>query len=171
MITCKKCNSLFKTKIVINGKKVNLNNRSYCLGCSPFKVKKDKINHEQQTKKCTLCEKEFSWTKNNVCSTCRSGIRRSRNRGKAIVLLGGKCPCGISDPDILTFHHTDPDKKDFNLCENWHLAWSKIEYELAKCKLLCYNCHMKLHVTERKKYTKFAECSSGEIGKHTGLLV
>lgn len=167
MPKCKKCNTTFPASIKIDNKKVYLHRRSYCLSCSPLnsntgqKLKR----HKNKNKKCPLCNRIFPWNKNNICSSCRTGMRRCINREKAIQMLGGKCKCGIEDPDILTFHHLDPKKKDFDLCERWHLAWADIEKELAKCQLLCYNCHMKLHCPERKKYMKMVEAfrSSGEM--------
>jgi len=68
---------------------------------------------------------------------------------KAINLLGGKCEkCGEKRPWVLTFHHKNPNKKEFNIktCKNYR--WSKIKKEVLKCQLLCLNCHQEIHVKE-----------------------
>lgn len=59
-----------------------------------------------------------------------------------------KCAtCPEAHPACLQFHHPDPKKKDgsiSNLCHNgWSLEWLK--KEIAKCQVLCANCHLKLH--------------------------
>jgi hypothetical protein len=55
--------------------------------------------------------------------------------------------CGESHPATLQFHHLDPQKKDFNLSESIRQGYSaeRIKREIAKCTVLCANCHAKLH--------------------------
>lgn len=55
--------------------------------------------------------------------------------------------CGENHPSCLDFHHKDPDDKDINLAQVAFRGWSvaRIEKELAKCMVLCSNCHRKLH--------------------------
>ena len=55
--------------------------------------------------------------------------------------------CGESDISCLDFHHLDPTTKelkgDVAFYKNW--AISHVEQEIAKCVVLCSNCHRKLH--------------------------
>ncbi len=55
--------------------------------------------------------------------------------------------CGESHPATLQFHHLDPQKKDFNLSESISQGYSaeRIKREIAKCIVLCANCHAKVH--------------------------
>jgi hypothetical protein len=55
--------------------------------------------------------------------------------------------CGENDPACLDFHHRDPATKDMDLASVVHRGWSKarIFEEVAKCVVLCANCHRKLH--------------------------
>jgi hypothetical protein len=58
--------------------------------------------------------------------------------------IGRSCiRCGFSDPRALHYHHRDPSQKTRNISEiylnGW--GWERIEKELAKCDLLCANCH------------------------------
>jgi len=63
---------------------------------------------------------------------------------RAIKLLGGKCNrCGCSDLIALDFHHLRDKYKDFNKLKS--LRWSIIRKEIAKCELLCANCHGEEH--------------------------
>ena len=59
-----------------------------------------------------------------------------------------KCErCPESHSACLDFHHVDPSKKDVNLSQAVAKGWSirRIQAELAKCIVLCANCHRKLH--------------------------
>jgi hypothetical protein len=55
--------------------------------------------------------------------------------------------CGENHPATLQFHHRDPQKKDFNLSEAVREGYSieRIKREVAKCTVLCANCHAKEH--------------------------
>ena len=156
MKKCLRCNKEFKIRVIIDGKEKILNKRSYCLECSPFGMRNTKRLHLPQRdknskKQCTECGREFKWTKNNVCSTCRTFKRRNEQRNRAIKYCGGQCEhCGHKDTDVLTFHHKNPKTKKFTLCRNWEKSWSALLREIKKCILLCANCHMKLHRKENK---------------------
>lgn len=52
--------------------------------------------------------------------------------------------CKETDPICLTFHHLDKSKKDFGLHQRQR-SWASIEKEIAKCVILCSNCHLKVH--------------------------
>ena len=59
--------------------------------------------------------------------------------------------CGESHPSTLDFHHAIhlPDnKKVFQLVADGH-SWRRIMKEIAKCIVLCSNCHRKVHHEER----------------------
>src|SRR5271166_4564079 len=47
----------------------------------------------------------------------------------------------------LDFHHTDPAEKDLSVAQAVRHSWSKerILAEIAKCEVLCKNCHAKEH--------------------------
>jgi hypothetical protein len=48
--------------------------------------------------------------------------------------------------DALEFHHLDPKAKEFAISHDGITrSWSKIQAELAKCVLLCANCHRETH--------------------------
>jgi hypothetical protein len=61
----------------------------------------------------------------------------------------GKCclRCGFSDPRALDFHHRDGTTKEITLAQALHRAWSikRMALEIAKCDLLCANCHRIVH--------------------------
>ena len=63
------------------------------------------------------------------------------------VKQSSKCVrCSESDPSCLDFHHRDKETKKFNI-GMYVLKYSlqEIKDEIAKCDILCSNCHRKLH--------------------------
>lgn len=56
------------------------------------------------------------------------------------------CECGENHPATLDFHHRDESTKDGNISE-MILDWSieRVLEEIAKCDVMCANCHRKLH--------------------------
>lgn len=65
--------------------------------------------------------------------------------------------CGESDIVCLDFHHRDASMKDANLSiavAHWSIR--KLRIEMAKCEILCSNCHRKLHAAERQAQEKVA---------------
>jgi hypothetical protein len=63
------------------------------------------------------------------------------------VKRSSKCvKCGESNYVCLEFHHKDPSEKEITMTQAEHCrSMKKLEEELAKCEILCCNCHRKLH--------------------------
>lgn len=57
------------------------------------------------------------------------------------------CSCGESHPPCLDFHHIDPTSKVNSVTKmvTAGLAKETVLAEIAKCELLCANCHRKHH--------------------------
>jgi|688.fasta_scaffold663326_1 hypothetical protein len=154
MKICLNCKDKIPAYQEVNGQLKQLTSRSYCLACSPFGKRNTRRIHIKRvrpsTKHCADCGRTFNWTKNSVCSTCRTFKRREQQRAIAIDYCGGKCSnCKNDDYDVLTFHHRDPKEKKFNLCNSWQKKWEVLKEEIEKCDLMCANCHMKLHRKEK----------------------
>ncbi len=62
------------------------------------------------------------------------------------------CLCKENAPECLHFHHVVPKTKAFDLSEGASNGRSRevILAEVAKCVVLCGNCHAKYHWDERK---------------------
>lgn len=59
--------------------------------------------------------------------------------------------CGENHPACLSFHHRDEKTKKFNISQEAVRRNRSLEYlqdEIAKCDVLCENCHRKLHSEE-----------------------
>ena len=57
------------------------------------------------------------------------------------------CVCGESRPACLTFHHRDPSDKimEVSILVTRHNKRERVLAEIAKCDVMCANCHADLH--------------------------
>tara|TARA_R100001530_G_scaffold113417_2_gene80430 strand:- start:56 stop:436 length:381 start_codon:yes stop_codon:yes gene_type:complete len=55
--------------------------------------------------------------------------------------------CGLGDPDIIDWHHVNPEDKLFNASDTTksHEKWWN---EVLKCIPVCCNCHRKIHMNK-----------------------
>ena len=75
---------------------------------------------------------------------------------------GKKCQdCGVaSEHPIYDLHHRDPSSKDFSIGALIRRKWEVLEPEIAKCDLLCSNCHRVRHDIERKQQREVSNGSN-----------
>ena len=133
MKKCKNCDCEIPNFIEIDGKKRNLQNRKFCLDCSPFgehNTKKD-INSPKKKRGSYEYVKRY----------------RQRLKSKAVEYKGGKCSCCGYNQCLhaLEFHHLDPKEKDFSISSKMNSAFDALKTELDKCALVCRNCHAEIH--------------------------
>lgn len=138
--------------------------RTHCGSCLKKATAHGKARYEHKRKegKCTLCGKEslkrFGYT---YCEKCvPKKLINVRKAGKKIynarrVLVRQiksflSCDvCGESHPACLDFHHRNPVEKSFTISNlSWKVSTEKLFDEIAKCDILCANCHRKLHWIE-----------------------
>ena len=128
-------------------------------------------------KTCSICnddkeESQFHKTKTGLfpwCKECRKEKDKSYHQGrdltikyqqvkirseankKALVeyLLTHPCEsCGEADPVVLEFHHIQDKKENVsNMIQSY--SWDTISKEIAKCKVLCANCHRRVTAKEQ----------------------
>jgi hypothetical protein len=78
---------------------------------------------------------------------------RQRRKILATQAFGGFCGiCGYNKcPQVLEFHHLDPDCKEFSISTSGSgRSWDKTVEELRKCVCLCSNCHREVHADVTK---------------------
>ena len=154
---CRKCSLHIPNKIYIDGKVKSLQNRKFCLTCSPYR--------QHNTHSTDPGIKGRRNGNGYRPKTFFYSYKRALDLKIALIhRAGGKCQrCGYNKSiRALCFHHRDPATKLFGLSLN--LLWSKskvlIETEFAKCDLLCANCHMEYEHAQSKTIAK--------INKHFG---
>lgn len=93
--------------------------------------------------------KAAAWRKQNPERRKAQARKRWLERSAqldAIKLERGCAKCGYNEhPAALLFHHRDPAEKELNVSQLAARAWPVIEEELAKCDVLCGNCHLIHH--------------------------
>lgn len=104
-----------------------------------------------QIKTCRLCgrhgaDEGTTRAMKDVCLDCLSRVQRTRVMLASIYHLGSRCErCGwAGHPSGFSFHHGGGGK-DFLISRAGKTGWSKVIKELAKCTLLCRNCHNETH--------------------------
>lgn len=61
----------------------------------------------------------------------------------AMRMLGDRCArCGHRDRNALQFDHVNPEEKELTIAAVLSHRWARVKRELAKCQLLCANCHL-----------------------------
>ncbi|WP_440988371.1 homing endonuclease associated repeat-containing protein [Haloarchaeobius baliensis] len=83
----------------------------------------------------------------NRTLTRRARLRRWVNELKADA---GCSNCGESDPACLDYHHRDGVDKDMNVSQliSYGYGMDALQEEIAKCDVLCANCHRKEHFVD-----------------------
>lgn len=88
--------------------------------------------------------------KRHWCKTCqyaRNKVIYKQNRLRTIEYLGGCCNrCGYTKcKAALHCHHIDESTKHPSWTSMRYWNWKRLKEELAKCELLCANCHAEEH--------------------------
>lgn len=168
MPKCRKCSVEFPNRVFVDGKLKNVQNRKFCLNCSPYGGHNTvdlTVVRNRLSKVCPRCKqqlpagafynrrdgKDFS----PYCKECTSEQTIERMRlfkEKCVAYKGGKCfRCGyVRCIDALEFHHANPKEKDLQLSAGKGYRFDKAKVELDKCILLCANCHREIHAEMRE---------------------
>ena len=152
MPVCKKCGQHFPNRFMIDGKTRVVRNRKYCLDCSPFGLHNTRQIHiveERELSKgyCKQCGRKLADNYSYpTCSVCYVNKHRAMVRQKALEYKGGKCcVCGYNKTyHALSYHHVNPNNKEFELSSNHSVSWERMKKELDKCILVCRNCHAEI---------------------------
>lgn len=89
-------------------------------------------------------------TYHSYCKACMNKDVSGRYvnlKSKLIKIMGDKCSrCDKSySLSVYSFHHTEPEHKDFNLGDKRYNSVESVMKELDKCILVCQNCHAEIH--------------------------
>lgn len=78
-------------------------------------------------------------------------VRRAKLRRmeylRSVKQEAGCLRCGIRNPIVLQFHHSDPGRKEFSVSDARFYSKKKLDEEIGKCVVLCANCHLIEHAS------------------------
>lgn len=110
---------------------------------------------EEYNCECEICGDEYLYktdgNKHPSPDTCRacydSKIRHERKERLVNDVFDGECEvCGYSKClEALSLHHINKENKEIIMSNLTRYKWDKILEEAKKCRLLCANCHRRLH--------------------------
>lgn len=116
---------------------------------------KNKTRRDGHSSCCRQCHSVYhkKWHEKNKTQR-RTDIKdykiASRNwlHKYKLTLTCSRCP--ENHPATLDFHHINGDEKEINLGSAGRMGWSitRIKKEIAKCIVLCANCHRKHHAAD-----------------------
>jgi len=105
--------------------------------------------YRSECKTCTKTKRERYVRENLKSLVAQKKKKRAQTRSWFQRIKAGKhcTACGEDDSRCLDFHHRDPEEKEFKLADAVRQGWgrAKILAEIAKCDVLCSNCHRKHH--------------------------
>jgi hypothetical protein len=103
---------------------------------------------------CTICNRNYTYNNKKKtghtltkCNSCMANKNRLELKAKINTYKQKGCSiCGYNkNTAALQFHHLNPKEKDFEISSNMCRKWKTIEQEIAKCIVVCANCHIELH--------------------------
>jgi len=118
----------------------------------PFKYKAKGIRH-YTCRECWVVIRKASYEANKQSTFDRNKKNSQKTRAwyleYKLKLNCERCP--EKHPACLDFHHTNPLEKDNDVASMIHGNHSiaALKREIAKCVVLCANCHRKLHHEEK----------------------
>lgn len=113
----------------------------------------------EEAAKCDLLCANCHRTRHALLDAGRGGHpvveHRRRRKLRAIEYMGQGCSgCGRDGvPGIFEFHHWNAAEKEFGISNTGiPRSWEKVVAELAKCVMLCANCHREVHAGVRELF-------------------
>lgn len=137
----KRCNRCQQEKLEteFNWRVTGITRHSYCRECgksytrADYQRKKTNYKNRSKTRRLEICKHIFTKLSNSSCIECSE-----------------------SRIECLDFHHRDSSQKEFciALAPNMGVSDERLESEIAKCDILCANCHRIRTAKEFGWYTR-----------------
>ena len=129
---CSKCNQIKDIKQFTFKNKAKNKISSNCKSCTRQMSKTHYYNNKQQ----------YLERNKIACENNREFIKDIKKNAKCKI-------CGEKDWRCLDFHHKDKEDKVIEVALLYLKNWkrSRMLEEIAKCDILCANCHRKEHVS------------------------
>ena len=144
---CESCGQPFSAKAMIDGRMRSLYGRRFCLSCSAFGAHNTSKSPPAIQTSAEL--QEHRRRKRNAKTYRSQKKRRLRRKAGLVAAAGGRCVgCAYATClATLEFHHRDATTKEFGV-GSFGGSLKRLLAEVAKCDLLCANCHRQRHARE-----------------------
>jgi len=137
-----------------------------CTKCGQVKLFKEFYvkpkSYGQRKPYCKVCDNKIAERKAYTGNTRNRKNHSKLNRIKWLEFIHADrlscCKCGYNKTfSALQFHHRDPSQKEFNICQKMTVKFTMDNRnamfdEIAKCDVLCSNCHIELHEKLRNRF-------------------
>ena len=148
----------------------------FCHGCARW-LERSKFSFKDRAKgvlrsRCRRCCAERS--KRHYVRMKGAYLKRNRRKKPVLreaaasfvhqFLQQHRCAhCGEQDPVVLEFNHIDPASKSGNISEMIRAGTSvrRLQAEIAKCEVLCANCHQRHTITGKTAHYKTVASTLG----------
>lgn len=90
------------------------------------------------------------------CKECQSKYDHERRQKIKQLIQDSKercAKCGDTRAYVLDYHHKNPEEKDFTIGNTKNNSLKSNKNEIAKCVVLCSNCHREFHWLEKQGLT------------------
>lgn len=127
-----------------------------CSVCKEFKDESDFFVHRKN--------RDGSITLRSECKACHSAREMDRYWKKQAFIDERKTPCkkcGEMRTRCISFHHINPEDKEFTVGKLLKSELDAIEAEINKCVCLCLNCHHEFHYLQAKNGISLDEYLGG----------
>lgn len=134
-----------------------MTSKKICIICKTNPVENPKL-----ISYCKECNREKG--KENYRANKARYFAKAKERDKQLdeLILKHKskpcADCGVQYPPyVMDFDHLDGDTKEFGICHmrRHRMAFAKIKAEIAKCEVVCANCHReRTNQRNPARYTK-----------------
>lgn len=112
------------------------------LNCKKCGEKLRRDNRSGSCYKCRAYDGLTPYSKQQNCERSRKNSAEFRVKIDAIKLERGCVDCGYNRyPEALDFDHLPRVVKTKNIALMWGCSWEKVLAEIAKCEIVCSNCH------------------------------
>lgn len=121
------------------------------------KSKRANDGHQYVCKDCTILCSRAWYQQNRTAKLAKMNRQMTVERRwfRAFKTTQVCLHCGFNNPAALVFHHRDPAMKSFvvSTAIARHRTRKTILAEMAKCDVLCSNCHLIFHDSQRHRGT------------------
>lgn len=145
---CRICHKELPLSDFYNSAKTKDGKQTYCKVCSYEQNKEYRKKHPDVIKAIN----RRSWAKHREERVNGDRLRADNYRELLDKLKTPCAKCGEDKIYLLTFHHIDPNTKEFTLGDGRSVHKSKEDVirEAKKCVCLCRNCHAEFHYFYRQ---------------------